>query len=110
VIRRFTRQTDRAAVEWMLSMREGLRLVDELPDTVLPVRYEDLVRAPVTTLRRIGEFCELPPAPLTLNYASRVLRPAATESHPLEIDPVIAPQFEVVRSQLGYGGAGSSAR
>ncbi|MEE4186215.1 MAG: sulfotransferase [Gammaproteobacteria bacterium] len=110
VIRRFTRQTDRAAVEWVLSMREGLRLAAELPDKVMPVRYEELVRAPVATLRHIFEFCQLPTDPLTLNYASRTLRPAGAESRPLEIDPVIAPEFDAMRTQLGYAGSGSPHR
>lgn len=111
VIRRFTRQTDRAAVEWMLTMREGLRLVDELPDSVMPVKYEELVQAPITTLRRIFEFCELPNDPLTLNYASRTLRPAtASAGHPLNIDPVIAQEFQAIRDQLGYSDSRSAAR
>jgi len=102
VIRRFDRQTDRAAVEWLLSMREGMRLLDEQPEAAYCVRYEELARAPVETLRQLFDFCDLPLDALTVNYASATLRPGVAPVTPLELDPAIAPAFAATRRALGY--------
>lgn len=64
-----------AAVEWVVTMREGLRLVREHPQDVLHVPYEALCREPERMARHIGEFAGLGEDATYLRYAAEVLKP-----------------------------------
>lgn len=65
----------RAAVEWVVTMREGLRLAHEHVDDVLHVSYEGLCEQPVAMARRIAEFIGLEEDGRYLAYAGEVLAP-----------------------------------
>lgn len=64
----------RAAVEWLVTAREGLELARRDP-LAMVVRYEDLVLGPRPTVARILDFCGLPSSPRTERYAEAVVRP-----------------------------------
>jgi len=64
-----------AAVEWVVTMREGLRLAQDHPEDVLHVSYEVLCREPERMARRIAKFIGLKDDPTYLRYAASVLRP-----------------------------------
>lgn len=98
----FERQPDRAAVEWILTMREGRQLLRAHPDVVHEVRYEELVAAPVTTLRELLQFCDLDVDPLTLNYASATLQPGRRAGSPVDLHPELQPAFSATMRELGY--------
>ena len=72
-IMQFERQEDMAAVEWILSMREGLRNLARWPDVVYPLRYENLTQNPRQELEKLAEFCDLPGDDDFFHYAERVL-------------------------------------
>ena len=55
----WTNHTDMAAVEWILTMREGMRLLEEFPDDVLRVNYEDLCSNSSEVLTDMVEFLDL---------------------------------------------------
>ena len=93
--------TDMAIVEWIATMREGLRLLRCRPTDIHMVRFEDLTRTPRECLKKIQTFCSLDEDEIFLSYAKEVLKPVAP--HPqFEINPSIAPLFEDVMQQLGY--------
>ena len=56
----FESHLDRAAVEWILTMQEGIRLMENSPDYTHLVRFEDLTAKPDETLSAVCDFCELP--------------------------------------------------
>jgi hypothetical protein len=68
-----------AATEWIVTMREGLRLLDTYPEDVLHVPYEALCAAPVEMCHRITQFVGLDDDEVFFDYAKTVLaRPAPT--------------------------------
>ncbi|PKO87646.1 MAG: sulfotransferase [Betaproteobacteria bacterium HGW-Betaproteobacteria-10] len=68
-----------AALEWIVSTREGLRLASEDPTKVLHVPYEDLCQDPELVARQIETFASLPDDPVFRRYATEKL--AAPRSH-----------------------------
>jgi hypothetical protein len=64
----------RAAVEWVVTMREAISLaaVDPLAQMI---RYEDLVRSPRELIRETLRFCELPASSRTEAYADAIVSP-----------------------------------
>jgi hypothetical protein len=59
----------RAGIEWLLSMRAALSLVESDPSSY-PVRYETLVRQPREQISAILSFCGLAECPRTEAYAA----------------------------------------
>lgn len=99
-IRRYSNHEQMAAVEWIVTMKEGLHLVAEHPDVVLPVKYEDYVESP-DYRRRILEFCGLAMDEKYNQYCSMVLsRPVAKSKIALPIE--IEGEFNRVMGMLGY--------
>ncbi len=68
-LRHLESQVDRAAVEWILTMQEGLREQARHPGDFLLIRYETLCAEPRKTLEEISTFCNLPPDPVFIQYA-----------------------------------------
>ena len=100
-IKHFSRHVDMAAVEWIATMREGLRLIESLPKRILLVHYEALVNQPIDILSNILEFCELTPDESLSSYAIKVLCPAAPKT-PVNLNPSIQLLFAETMSLLGY--------
>jgi len=94
-------QMDRAAVEWVLSMREGLRLLEQYPTDVKMIRYEDLCSDAAQTLQDIASFCDLPSDEKLLEYGRVTLRPISGVAD-VHLDSVIYSAFEKTQRQLGY--------
>jgi len=100
-ISELTRHEDMAAVEWAVTMRAGLCLMDEQPGLLHEVRYETLCQQPEPVLTSVCGFCGLGDDPVFLSYASRMLSPVpAREQTPLS--PVIADVFMDTMRRLGY--------
>lgn len=90
----------RAAVEWLLAMREGLALMQQLPpEQFLHVRYETLCADPEEVIGSILRFADLPSDPKCLAYAHAVLKDAPIGA--AEVLPAwLAPAFEDTQAQL----------
>lgn len=69
-------QTDRAAVEWIVTMNHGLKMMKNYPDQICPVSYEELVGNTELTLKRICDFCNLPNDERMQQYAKATLHPS----------------------------------
>ncbi|WP_282095015.1 sulfotransferase family protein [Epibacterium ulvae] len=90
----------RAAVEWLLSMQEGLELQRTLSsDQFLHVRYEALCEAPDQVLGNILRFADLSADPRCFQYARSILSPARPYPKP-EWPNWFAPLFEETQAQL----------
>ena len=101
VIPSFSRHTDMAAVEWVVTMREGLRQMKTHRDCIWMLRFEDLAKSPREQLRSLLEFCELSHDETFFRYAQRTLRPTAP--HPRdELHQAIRPLFQATMRDLGY--------
>jgi hypothetical protein len=100
-IAEFDDQKARAAVEWDLSMREGLKLQSLYPNDIMTVRYESLTSTPTSCVQRILEFGELADDQSVLDYASSVLRPMH-ENSSIALPSIISQSFEKTMQRLGY--------
>lgn len=101
-ISNFSHHTDMAAVEWILAMREGLKLKAQYPNAVHMVKYEDLCSDTQTILMQIQNFCELTSDDKFENYAKKRLYSTKSQSK-FDLHPAIRDEFYKVMRELGYG-------
>lgn len=92
---------DMAAVEWIVAMREGLRISREYPAAVHAVCYEELVKEPRKVLMEISDFCELGPDPVLMEYGEKVLRSEGSPV-PFALHRAIEHAFRRTMRDLGY--------
>ncbi len=100
-IKQFERHLDRAAVEWIITMQEGLRLMQTASDCIHLVRFEDLTLAPDETIDALRDFCELPTDDTFLRYARQTLHPVPAREA-FDVRPKIAPIFHDIMGKLRY--------
>ena len=100
-IKHFERHLDRAAIEWIVTMQEGIRLMQATPDYIHLVRFEDLTLEPDKTLTALCDFCELPTDSTFYEYARQTLRPVPARK-PFDVHAKIAPVFHDMMRQLRY--------
>lgn len=100
-ISKFEDHTARAAVEWDLSMREGLELQSLYPNDIMTINYEMLTSSPTDCVQSILEFGELTNDQSVLDYANSVLRPVS-EKGPVALPSEISRSFEKTMQRLGY--------
>lgn len=97
----FAKQTDMAAVEWIVTMREGLALQQSDPEHVVGIRFEDLSRQPERVLRELGKFLNLPDDPVFMEYGQKTLHPVR-DAGQFELHPLIVGPFNETMKKLGY--------
>jgi len=100
-IKDFKNHTDRAAVEWIVTMKEGLKVLEKYPQNTMLVKYEELVSNSEKVLNNILEFTELDKDETFINYGKNILKPAPPKE-PYTINEKILPIFEKTMKQLGY--------
>jgi hypothetical protein len=99
-IKKYADHRYRAAVEWIVTMKEGIELMKRKPETVMGVRYEKYVTS-VEERGKILKFCDLPPDARYDKYCDAVLKkPKAKQK--FEFPPTIQDEFVRVMKQLGY--------
>ncbi len=96
-----TRHEDMAAVEWAVTMRTGLRLMEEQPGLLYTVHYEALCGEPGPALCGVCDYCNLSDDPKFLAYAQRTLSPVPARPA-AELDPLIRDVFEDTMRRLDY--------
>jgi hypothetical protein len=94
-------ERSRAAVEWLLTMREGMRHLEDGNAPVELVRFEDVTRGPTRTLERILEFCGLSHDDGMLGYGASELE-AVPHKEPVELRPGIERPFLETMERMGY--------
>lgn len=99
-IKKYKDQRDRAAVEWIVSMKEGARLANAYPDVVLPVKYEDYVQS--TEYRsKVLQFCQLSEDKKYSQYCLDALD-MPTPKNRKQLPDEINEEFSSVMKMLGY--------
>lgn len=92
---------NRAAVEWVVTMREGMAQCQRHPDRILKLRYEDLLAEPSGQLERLLAHAELRDDGDVLRYAEGRLH-----ENPAKLLPTLLPPvrrwFDRTMSELGY--------
>lgn len=101
-IKRIASHLDRSAVEWIASMEEGLFYLKKYPDNVLPLKYEELIQNPETTLARIFLFCNLEPDEKSIAYAKRITKQNGKNNLESELPPYLRESIQLLMNQLGY--------
>jgi len=92
---------NRAALEWIVTMREGLVQSRRFPDSVIRVAYESLLADPVGELERLQLQCGLPLDPAVADYAKKRLYDNPSKSWP-KLLPAVDVLFRDTMQSLGY--------
>ena len=100
-IKHFERHIDRAAVEWLVTMREGIRLMQAASDYIHLLRFEELTLEPDKTLAELCDFCELSTDSTFREYARQTLHPVPARQ-PFDVHPKIATIFHDTMKELRY--------
>lgn len=99
-IAKFDNHEHRAAVEWIVTMKEGLDLLSKYPNFVKGVKYEDFV-ADADFREQILHFCGLESDPNFSSYCQQVLKSPKAQS-PIDLPACIKAEFFDVMRRLGY--------
>lgn len=97
----FDRHTDMAALEWVVTMREGMRRMRENGEAIRMIRYEDLVETPRQTLAEIAAFAGFSEDETYLRYGEMTLQPAPRHKE-FDMHPVLRVLFDETMQALGY--------
>lgn len=92
---------DMAAVEWIVTMREGMKACERYGDDILRVNFEELCKGPEEKLKEISNYLNLDEDSTYLNYGSEVLK-ALVPKEPLKLNSSILPAFHKTMLDLGY--------
>jgi len=97
----FTNAVDMAAVEWIVTMNQGLKMMEQYPEHILPVKFEDLTSQPAITLRDICSFCGLHEEQKFISFGMKALKlkPAKKE---IDVHPLLRDSLEKLSKKLGY--------
>ena len=93
--------TNRAAVEWIVTMREGMAQCHRHGNFILKLRYEDLLTDTDRTLQQLLDHCQLHDDPTLLRYARGRLYENPAKPLPALLPPVRA-WFDRTMHELGY--------
>lgn len=96
-----TSHTEFAALEWVATMREGIKAIEKYPNKILRINYEDLTNNTEAILNQIITFTELKNDSVFIEYAKSVLS-SSTPKDKARINPIIANFVEETMSTLGY--------
>ena len=100
-IKAYSDHTAMAALEWILTMQEGLKLSQQYPEDLYLLKYEDLASQPQNTLEKLMGFCELPGDEKMFAYANQTL--SSREGYKkFSLPPEITPLFIKTMTALGY--------
>lgn len=100
-VRDLERHVDMAAVEWIVTMQEGVKQLQAYPDVMKLFRYEALATNPRQTLTEMLAWCDLPLSETVLSYAEQRLNPPKPYDAP-KLTPFLQPLFDETLSQFEY--------
>ena len=100
-LRELRSQHDRAALEWVLTMRAVERVSQQYPEQALVVRYERLVERPVEILEEIFRFCYLEDDERVFQYATATLRKRSKDGS-VDLHELVREPFETMMQKFEY--------
>jgi hypothetical protein len=92
---------DKAAVEWIVTMNQGLKMHALYPGKMLMVKYETLCSEPEPAIDEICAFAELKPDTVMMRFAKKVLTTPVTAPSPA-IHPLLRECVTRLSETLGY--------
>ncbi len=100
-LRTLNDQTAMAAVEWIVSMREGLQVIQQYPGEVLHISYEEFCENPLDITKKISEFMHLGEDVKYSQYACSAIK--KSNKHPdITLPEYIKMPFNDMQEKLGY--------
>lgn len=93
--------TNRAALEWIITMREGLKQKSTHPDSIYQIKYEDLSSTKSSAMLKLLDWCELSHDASVLQYSDDALFSNTPKPHPVLLEPINRLFIETME-QLGY--------
>lgn len=100
-IQNLNNHTEMAAIEWIVTMREGLKVMEKYPNDALMVKYEDICNEPHEYLNKVISFLELDEDNKVIQYSLKVLKPKKPKA-PCLLNKVIEVPFLNTMKQVGY--------
>jgi len=102
-MRAWTSHVDMAAVEWIVTMREGMRLQRQYPNDLFRITYEDMCNNPRPVLTNACQFMGLPTDDEKFfTYATQILRPDRKAKKEVQLNRAVLTAFELTMKELGY--------
>ncbi|VAW65693.1 hypothetical protein MNBD_GAMMA09-3263 [hydrothermal vent metagenome] len=92
---------NRAALEWVITMREGLKQLKLYPDSVIHIQYEALTKNPDQELHKLMKKCNLATDEKVIKYAKEKLYTNTPKDNP-KLLPAIEKLFNETMAELGY--------
>jgi hypothetical protein len=92
---------DKSAVEWTLSMQEGVNLMNDFPETILRLNYEELCEEPKQKLCEMSDFLDLSYDQTFIDYGKEVLKPVK-RNYNINFHPLVKIAFDETMQSLGY--------
>ena len=101
-IKAINNQIEKAAVEWIVTMEEGLLYQKKYPESVLPVKYEEIVTDPAMVLKKIFSFCALETDNKCIQYAKQITKVDSKNKTEPELPLYLKETINMLMKNLGY--------
>ncbi|HFD32428.1 MAG TPA: sulfotransferase [Gammaproteobacteria bacterium] len=92
---------NRAALEWIITMREGLKCLREHPDSIIHVQYEKLTVSPEIEISRLLKQCNLSQDSAVISHAKKKLYKNKLKKKPNLLAPIQI-LFDETMAELGH--------
>ena len=99
-IKSFVDHRHRAAVEWIVTMKQGIKVAKEYPDDVYAIKYEDYV-SNSKVREELLSFCGLQESQQYTDYCAAALAPAP-KAPKAELPQCLVSSFLKAMHELGY--------
>ena len=93
--------TNRAAIEWIITMREGIKQRSIHTNSVYQMKYEDLSTEKSSEMIKLLNWCRLSHDKNVLEYSDETLFSNPTKQHPKLLEPINT-LFDKTMNELGY--------
>ncbi|MCF8318709.1 MAG: sulfotransferase [Sphingobacteriaceae bacterium] len=93
--------SNKAALEWIATMRMGIKMKKQYPESILDVKYEELTENADVTLTKMLRFCNLNIDQKMVEYGKNTLHTKET-TFKLALQPDVQILFNETSSMLNY--------
>jgi LPS sulfotransferase NodH len=101
-IKTITSQLEKAVVEWIVTMEEGIIFREKYPENMLPVKYEELTANPEAVLLKIFSFCNLQYDAKCIQYAKSITKHNSKNKSEAEFSSYLKEIMVSLMKKLGY--------
>ena len=92
---------EKAAIEWILTLKEGMKMIKKFPKDFTIIKYENLATDPALIIKQLMEFIDLKGDKTVIDYAEKALKPAKSKGV-FKMDSEIELIFKRVLSNFNY--------